>query len=325
LADSTSQPPLRKVIAAFAAVYLVWGSTYLAIRFAIETIPPLLMAGVRFLVAGTLLYGWARLRGAERPGREHWIAAAMIGALLLLGGNGAVTYSEQLIPSGIAALLVAVVPLWMVLIDWLRPGGPRPTVQIGFGLLLGLAGIALLVGPDSFMGGERINLLGAAIVLAGSASWAAGSILSRHVRVPPRPLLATGMQMLCGGVLLSLAGLVAGETSRLDFAAMSAKSLLALLYLILVGAIVGYSAYIWLLRVSTPAKVSTYAYVNPVVAVLLGWLFAAEELSLRVAAAAAVIVAGVALITLSRQPRVAGPGPAAGAARPRHDGGNDST
>jgi drug/metabolite transporter (DMT)-like permease len=303
----------------------VWGSTYLAIRFAIETIPPFLMAGTRFLVAGTLLYGWARLRGAERPGREHWIAAAMIGALLLLGGNGAVTYSEQLIPSGIAALLVAVVPLWMVLIDWLRPGGPRPTAQIGFGLLLGLAGIAVLVGPESFMGGQRINVMGAGIVLVGSACWAAGSILSRHVQVPARPLLATGMQMLCGGLLLTVAGLLTDETSRLELAGVSVKSLLALLYLILIGAIVGYSAYIWLLRVSTPAKVSTYAYVNPVVAVLLGWLLAGEELSLRVAAASAVIVAGVALITLSRQPRVAGPGPAAGAARLRNGGGNDST
>jgi drug/metabolite transporter (DMT)-like permease len=307
------------VIAAFAAVYLVWGSTYLGIRFAIETIPPLLMAGVRFLTAGTLLYGWARLRGGEKPRPEHWRSAAMIGALLLLGGNGAVTYSEQLIPSGIAALLVAVVPLWMVLIDWLRPGGARPTVQIGIGLLLGLAGIALLVGPESLMGGDRINLLGAGIVLVGSMSWAAGSILSRHVSVPSRPLLATGIQMLCGGGLLIVAGLAMGEASRLELAAVSTKSIVALLYLILIGALVGYSAYIWLLRASTPARVSTYAYVNPVVAVLLGWLLAGEELSLRVAAAAAVIVGGVALITLSRQPRVAGPGPAAGSVRPQNE------
>lgn len=306
-------PPTRHLVAAFAAVYLVWGSTYLAIRFAIETIPPFLMAGVRFTIAGNLLYAWARLRGAPRPEPGHWRAAAMIGALLLLGGNGAVTWSEQLIPSGIAALLVACVPCWMVLIDWLRPGGPAPTVQIGLGLLLGLVGIAVLVGPESFMGGERINLLGAGVVVFGSISWATGSILSRHVTVPSRPLLATGMQMQWGGALLLAAGLVSGEASRVDFAAISLKSLLALTYLIVIGALVGYSAYIWLLRATTPARAATYAYVNPVVAVLLGWMLADEPLSWRVAAAAAVIVAGVALITLSRQPRAAPPAVAAAA------------
>ncbi|HUF70623.1 MAG TPA: drug/metabolite exporter YedA [Longimicrobiales bacterium] len=299
-ANAADTPPIRLVIAAFAAVYIVWGSTYLAIRFAIETLPPLLMAGVRFLVAGSFLYGWARWRGAGKPRLEHWRAAAVIGALLLLGGNGAVTWAEQFIPSGIAALLIAVVPCWMVLIDWVRPGGPPPTAQIVAGLVLGLVGVAILIGPESLMGGDRINLTGAAVVLGGSMSWAAGSILSRHVKVPSRPLLATGIQMLCGGALLILAGLVSGEAAKIDASAISAKSVLALIYLILIGAIVGYSAYIWLLRVSTPARVSTYAYVNPVVAVLLGWLFAGETVSPRVIAAAAVIVAGVALITLSR-------------------------
>jgi drug/metabolite transporter (DMT)-like permease len=233
----------------------------------------------------------------------HWRSAAIVGALLLLGGNGAVTWAEQFIPSGIAALLIAVVPCWMVLIDWVRPGGPPPTVQIAAGLVLGLVGVALLIGPESLMGGDRIDVTGAAVVLGGSMSWAAGSILSRHVKVPSRPLLATGIQMLCGGALLILAGLLGGEAARIDASAISAKSVLALIYLILIGAIVGYSAYIWLLRVSTPARVSTYAYVNPVVAVLLGWLFAGETVSPRVIAAAAVIVAGVALITLSRVDR----------------------
>jgi drug/metabolite transporter (DMT)-like permease len=302
-ANGADAPPLKQVIAAFAAVYIVWGSTYLAIRFAIETLPPLLMAGVRFVIAGSFLYGWARWRGAGKPRLEHWRSAAVIGALLLLGGNGAVTWAEQFIPSGIAALLIAVVPCWMVLIDWVRPGGPPPTVQIAAGLVLGLVGVALLIGPESLMGGDRIDVTGAAVVLGGSMSWAAGSILSRHVKVPSRPLLATGIQMLCGGALLILAGLLSGEAARIDASAISAKSVLALIYLILIGAIVGYSAYIWLLRVSTPARVSTYAYVNPVVAVLLGWLFAGETVSPRVIAAAAVIVAGVALITLSRVDR----------------------
>jgi drug/metabolite transporter (DMT)-like permease len=301
--NGADTPPLRLVIAAFAAVYIVWGSTYLAIRFAIETLPPLLMAGVRFVVAGSFLYGWARWRGAGKPQLVHWRSAAIVGALLLLGGNGAVTWAEQFIPSGIAALLIAVVPCWMVLIDWVRPGGPPPTAQIAAGLVLGLVGVGLLIGPESLMGGDRINVTGAAVVLGGSMSWAAGSILSRHVQVPSRPLLATGIQMLCGGALLILAGLLSGEAAKIDASAISAKSVLALIYLILIGAIVGYSAYIWLLRVSTPARASTYAYVNPVVAVLLGWLFAGETVSPRVIAAAAVIVAGVALITLSRVDR----------------------
>jgi drug/metabolite transporter (DMT)-like permease len=263
------------------------------------------MAGTRFVTAGSLLYGWARWRGAPRPTPEYWRSAALIGGLLLLGGNGAVTWSEQHVPSGIVALLVAVVPCWMVLVDWLRPGGVRPTLQIGVGLLLGLAGIAILVGPESFMGGDRIDLVGGLVVLGGALSWACGSILSRHVRIPPRPLLATAMQMLCGGLLLLVAGSVSGEIARVDTAGISVKSVLAVAYLVLVGAIVGYSTYIWLLRVSTPARASTYAYVNPVVAVVLGWLLANEPLSWRVAAAATVIIAGVALITLSRQPRTA--------------------
>jgi len=300
------------VIAAFAAVYLIWGSTYLAIRFAIETLPPFLMAGTRFIIAGGLLYVWARWRGAERPEAKHWQSAAIIGALLLMGGNGAVVWAEQRIPSGIAALLVAIVPCWMVLVDWIRPGGTTPTGQIVAGLLLGLGGIALLVGPESLMGGGRVDAVGTVALLFGSLCWAAGSIYSRHAAVPRGPVVATGMQMLCGGVILTFAGFMTGEASRVHVDAISLKSVLALVYLILVGAIVGYTAYVWLLRASTPAKVSTYAYVNPVVAVFLGWLFAGEPLSVRIFVAAGVIVAGVALITLSRQPRaITGPGPSA--------------
>lgn len=311
-------PSRRKVLAAFAAIYIIWGSTYLAIRFAIETLPPFLMAGVRFTIAGSLLYAWARARGAAKPDAAHWKAAAIIGALLLMGGNGAVTWAEQRIPSGIAALLIAIVPCWLVLIDWLRPGGPRPTARIVVGLLLGLSGIAVLVGPETLMGGERIDPVGAAVVVLGGLSWAGGSIYSRYARIPREPLLSTGIQMLCGGALLILAGLLTGEVARVDPGAVSAKSVLALAYLILVGAIVGYSAYIWLMRVTTPARAGTYAYVNPVVAVLLGWLFADEALSWRVAAAAGVIVGGVALITINRRPRPTGsripvtPGPDAG-------------
>ncbi|HEU4620208.1 MAG TPA: drug/metabolite exporter YedA [Gammaproteobacteria bacterium] len=289
-----------KVLLAFAAVYLIWGSTYLGIRFAIETLPPFLMAGVRFLVAGALLYAWSRLLGgAPRPTRRQWGATAVVGLLLLLGGNGLVVWSETRVASGVAALLVGIVPCWMVLLEWLRPSGTRPARQTVLGLFLGLAGLFWLIGPDSIMGGGRADLLGASAVLVGSFLWAAGSIYSRHAPMPSAPFLSTAMQMLAASAALLLVSAGLGEPLHLHPGAFSARSLLALLYLVLFGSIVAFSAYIWLLRESTPARVSTYAYVNPVVAVLLGWALAGEALTPRMIVAAVVIVSGVVLITLA--------------------------
>lgn len=292
------------VIAAFAAVYIIWGSTYLAIFYAIETLPPLLMAAARFLVAGAILYAWAG-RSVRMPTRAEWKAAAVIGALLLLGGNGAVVWAEQLIPSGVAALLVSITPCWMVLLEWLWNRGERPGVRTALGLVLGFGGLVLLIGPSALAGSGAIHPLGALVVLVGSLCWATGSIYSRRAPRPPGALLFTGMQMLCGGTLLLIAGSIGGEFADFHPAAVSTRSLLALLYLIVFGAIIAYSAYVWLLRVVSPARVSTYAYVNPVVAVLLGWALAGEPLSPRMAVAAAIIVAGVALITVDQQSRVA--------------------
>ena len=289
-----------KLFTAFAAVYLVWGSTYLAIRFAIETLPPFLMAGVRFVIAGALLYGVARVRGAARPTAAHWKAAALVGGLLLLGGNGAVVWAQQTVPSGVASLLVAIVPCWMVLIEWLRPRGNAPTVPILLGLALGMTGLVLLIGPESLIGGGRVELVGALVLAFGSLSWASGSVLSQHIRLPDDAFLTTAMEMLAGGALLLVASVVAGEPSSFDPGDVTTRSLLALLYLILVGSLVGYTAYIFLLRSTTPAKAGTYAYVNPVVAVVLGWGLAGEELTLRMLMAAAVIIGGVALISLGR-------------------------
>lgn len=308
-----------KLIAAFAAVYIIWGSTYLAIRFAIETMPPFLMAGVRFLIAGGLILSWTRLRSGERPAPVHWRSALIIGTLLLMGGNGAVVWAEQSVPSGVAALLVAITPCWIVLIDWLRPRGTKPTLQVLAGLVLGLAGVALLIGPDSLLGAGRIDPLGTTVLMIGSLCWSSGSIYSRHAPVPETPLLATGMQMVCGGAVLTVVALLAGEASRVDLAAVSVRSVLALLYLIVFGAIIGYTAYIWLLRATTPARVATYAYVNPVVAVLLGWLFAGEALTRRMLFASVVIVGGVALITWKRQPRAVVCEPATSPGIPRGD------
>jgi len=298
-----------RLLLAFAAVYLVWGSTYLAIRIAIATIPPLLMAGTRFLLAGVLLYGLSRLRGAPRPTRRNWRGAAIVGALLLLGGNGGVVLGERTVPSGVAALLVATVPVWMVLLDWLWRGAPRPGGRMFVGLLLGLAGIGLLVDPGA-LGGAAIDPTGAAILLVGSLSWAVGSVYSRSAELPRHAMLSTGMEMLCGGGALVLAGAVRGELPSLHLSTISSASLLGLLYLVGFGSLVGFTAYSWLLEHAPAPRVSTYAYVNPIVAVALGWALLGEALTPRMLAAAAVIVAAVVLITTAGRRRT-------GAARER--------
>jgi drug/metabolite transporter (DMT)-like permease len=296
---STLSPPRVAVLVAFAIVYVIWGSTYLAILFAIETVPPFLMAATRFLLAGSLLYAWSRtMGGAAPPSRAQWRVTAIVGVLLLFGGNGLVTWSEQRVPSGMAALLVGTVPCFMVLLDWLRPGGVRPTGRVAAGLVLGLLGLVWLVGPDSVMGGGRADLVGAAALVLASFSWAVGSIYSRQAAMPASPFLSTAMQMLAASVALGVLSVALGEPWRFDPAALSLRSALGFAYLVVFGSIVAFSAYIWLLRVSTPARVSTYAYVNPVVAVLLGAAFANEALTTRMLVAAAVIVSGVALITL---------------------------
>jgi drug/metabolite transporter (DMT)-like permease len=310
-------PSPVKLLLAFAAVYVVWGSTYLAILFAIETLPPFLMAGVRFVVAGGLLYAWVwATGGGARPTREQWVATAIVGVLLLLCGNGLVVWSETRVASGVTALLVGTVPCWMVLLDWLRRGGTRPSAQVVVGLTLGLGGLVWLIGPDALMGGGRPDLFGAAAVVLASFAWAAGSIYSRQANMPSSPFLSTAMQMLAGGVALLALGLMLGEPWRFTPASFSLRSIAALAYLIVFGSIVAFTAYVWLLRVSTPARVSTYAYVNPVVAVLLGWALANEALTMRMAIAASIIVSGVALITMAPKPAAALAAPAEACAAP---------
>jgi drug/metabolite transporter (DMT)-like permease len=294
-----------RLLASFLAVYLIWGSTYLAIRFAIETLPPLLMAGARFLLAGTIMFTWAWLSGA-RPSRAHWIAGAIMGILLLAGGNGLVVWAEQSLPSSLTALLISMTPLWMALIDWLRPGGVRPSLPVAAGLALGFAGIVLLVAPwERGAGASALNLGGIALVLIASCSWAAGSLYGRGAKLPASPVLGTGIEMLAGGGVLLAAALLAGEAGQLHLDHVSARSGLAFVYLIIFGSIVAFTAYVWLLKHTTIARASTYAYVNPVVAVFLGWAFAGEQLTGRTWLAAAVIVAAVVIITTFRGRAVA--------------------
>ncbi|HEX4499012.1 MAG TPA: EamA family transporter [Thermoanaerobaculia bacterium] len=285
---------MLQVAVALGAVYLIWGSTYLAIRFAIETIPPFLMAAARYLTAGTLLYAWSRLRGAPRPRPAYWLPALALGALLLLVGNGGVVWAEQRASSGLVALLILTEPLWIVLLVWLRDRRQRPGGRVIAGMLLGFIGLALLVRPS---GSGGISPLAVAAVLFASLSWAYGSLYSQRAKLPESPLLSTAMQMLCGGGLLLLAGLATGETAGFAVSQVSTRSLLALAYLVVFGAIIAFTAYVWLLKAAPPVLVSTYAYVNPVVAVFLGWAVADEPITRSTLVAAAVIVVGVVLIS----------------------------
>lgn len=302
-----SEPRLEassaRVALAFLAVYLIWGSTYLAIRYAIETLPGLLMAGARYLVAGAVVYAWGLRRSRERPSPSAWREAALLGALFFLGGNGAVVWAEARVPSGLTSLIIATMPLWVVLLDWLRPAGSRPSAVVMIGLALGFSGLLLLVPLGRLGAPGTIDPLGALVLVLGALSWALGSVYSRHAALPRSLLLAAGMEMIVGGAWLVLAGLATGEASALHLEAISLRSLLAFAYLVVFGSIVAFNAFTYLLEYATPAHVSTYAYVNPVVAVLLGWLLAGEPLSARTLAGAAVIVSAVAVVTAAPVPK----------------------
>jgi drug/metabolite transporter (DMT)-like permease len=287
-----------RLVAAFVAVYFVWGSTYLAIRVVLETLPPFLAAAARFLAAGGALYLYARLRGASRPTAASWRWAALIGGLMLLMGNGAVMWAEQRIPSGPAALIVATEPLLIVLLQ-----GVLPTGALLVGLVLGVSGVAILVGPGILGGGQPLDPVATLVVVIGSASWAAGSLLGRRAVVPGNGLLGAGMQMLCGAAFLGIVGVIHGDVAHVHVEAISLRSLVALAYLVGFGSIVAFTAYGYLLRNASPSLVSTYAFVNPVVAVALGSLLGHEPLNGRVMVASLVIVSAVVLITLTQNRR----------------------
>jgi drug/metabolite transporter (DMT)-like permease len=298
-------PPSRaKVIGAYLIVYVIWGSTYLALRYMVASLPPFAGAAMRYLVAGGSLYAFARFRGHAAPTRRQWRNAAIIGGLLLLGGNGAVTWAETRVASGVAALLVASEPLWVVILDWLRRGGQRPTGRMAVGLVIGFVGVAVLVGLPGQDG--DVDMLGAALVVMGAMSWAAGSlyagILSAE-ELPKSPLIGSAAQMLVGCALLGVTSVVAGEPWRFELAHVNAASVIALAYLIVFGSLVAFNAYVWLTRNQPPQRVATYAFVNPIVAVFLGWIIAGEPLGVKTLVATAIISGAVALIvTGSKKP-----------------------
>jgi drug/metabolite transporter (DMT)-like permease len=288
--------------AALIAVYIVWGSTYLAIRFAIETIPPFLSAGIRFLVAGVILFTWRRLSGDPAPKKVEWRSASIVGILLLLGGNGGLVWAEQHISSGIASVFIATTPLWMVLIDSLRPGGRRANWLTWVGVLVGLLGIFLLANPwqTHTASSPPLDPIGIVVLMIAAFSWSIGSLYSRNATLPDSPLLGTGMEMLVGSAGLFAFATLVGEWKQFDLAAISLRSVSGLTYLIIFGSGIGFVAYTWLLRNAPTSIVSTYAYVNPVVAILLGSIIANEPLEQIEIISAAIIIAGVILITTSK-------------------------
>lgn len=288
-----------KIAIAFFSVYVFWGMTYLAMRVAVKEIPPYLMAGSRFVLAGVILLVWARRRGDPAPTARQWRAAAVVGAFLLLGGNASVAWAEQRVPSGLAALLIGVMPIWMVGLEWLRRGS-RPRKQVVVGLLLGAVGVGLLVLPQG--SGNGMDLLGAAVLILAAASWAWGSVISKSSPLPQSPFLATSLEMIAGGVLCLLVAGLSGEYRGFSLSEVSTRAALAWLYLVVFGSLVAFTAYIWLLGVTSIAKVGTYAYVNPIVAVLLGWAVLGEPVSVRTVVAAAVILLGVALVNVDWGP-----------------------
>src|SRR5881392_1086535 len=293
------------IIVAFGALYLIWGSTYLGIRFAIETIPPFLMAGTRFLIARVIMYAIAWSQGIGKSTWRNWRTSLIIGACLLLGGNGGVTMSEKYIDSGLAAVIVAIVPIYIVVLGWASGMAPRPTPIVWLGLVGGFVGVGILLGPSLRFSSNDPHgpAIGMSILLVSTFLWSAGSLYSRVAKHAASPFLTAAQQMMCGGMLLLLAGALTGELRRFHPGSVSILSLASFAYLIIIGAVVGYTAYIWLLRHCDPAKVATYAYVNPIVAVLLGAAFAGETLSVRILIAAGLIIGSVALVITAQQLR----------------------
>lgn len=296
---------LVKLVLAFSAVYLIWGSTYLAIQIAIKTLPPLLMAGFRFLIAGGVLYAIAR-RNAPAPTASQWRKAAIVGGLLLLGGNGLVCFGQQHVPSGLAALLVSSLPLWMAMLNRQFFGGPKPAIRTVLSIATGLVGVSLLLGGSSLFASPD-KFVYALAILAAPISWACGSLLSRQGGLPTSPWLSTAMQMLCGGVMLFTVALVIGEPSRIAPHDISVNSVLALAYLIVFGSLIAFTAFVWLLQNTEPDRVATYAFVNPLVAVLLGWMLAGEELVPAQMLGMLLVIGAVAVTVLAspkRQPEL---------------------
>lgn len=301
---AAQNPPSRGLIClALITVYLVWGSTYLGIRFAIESMPAFLMAGCRFVTAGLIMVAVAWFRGARWPLVAVWRDAFVVGGCLILGGNGAVTFAERYVPSGETALLVGCVPIFMTLFAWFAGITRRPGTMIFFAMALGLAGVGVLAraGTSASQASPADHLLGVVVILFGCIIWSVGSLYARGAQRADSAILNIGLQMFAGGVLLFAASLFSGEPSSLNLGTITQRSFLAWVYLVTIGAVIGYSAYAWLVQVASPSLVGTYAFVNPAVAVFLGSILGAEPINTTTIMGAGGIVAAVAIIVLSRR------------------------
>jgi drug/metabolite transporter (DMT)-like permease len=295
MSSPKAAPRRGQLLLAFFLLYVIWGSTYLAIRYAIETLPPFLMAGLRFTLAGTLMYALMRWRGAPNPPLSQWWRLGLIGVFLFLGGNGFVVWAEQYITSGLAALLVSMLPLWLILLDWMWAGGPRPGPLALTGIAFGALGTFILVDPARVTASD-VYLPGAGMVILASLLWAIGSIYSKKIKQPSSVFMSAACQMIGGGVVILIVAAMLGEFKDLHVEEVSLVSLGSFFYLMILGSMVAISAYIWLLQNASAASVSTYAFVNPAVAVLLGWLIADEQLNARILTGAGVILVGVILV-----------------------------
>ena len=303
ITEKTGSPGL--VFAAFACIYFIWGSTYLAIRFAMITMPPFLMAGFRFLIAGFILFVWSFYRNKCLPDRVDWKSSSISGILMVVGGNGIVVWTQQFVPSGFAAVMVATMPIWIVIMNWMSFDRNRPDNRTFVGIAIGLGGVALISGIDkNILISTDLSyssvVLGAIMLSFASGSWSLGSLISRHSKSTLPVLYFISLQMLVGGTVLTAIGLLYGELSLFSFRAISALSIVSFVYLVTFGSIVAYAAYVWLLKVSTPSKVGTYAFFNPLVAVILGWLFANEPINMQIILGAGAILSSVLMINQSK-------------------------
>ncbi len=291
-----SQQPQIKLIAAFAAIYFIWGSTYLAIKYALEAIPPFIMMGTRSLGAGLILYLWSRARGDEKVKRENIIPIVIIGILFFLVGHGLLAWGQQRIASGSAALLVASEPLWIAVVEAFLIRDDRATSRTIIGLVCGFLGISILLAPGQNLGAHDMDFLSAFAILLGTLSWAIGAVYSRVAKLPKAPALAAGLELVVGGFLLVTSGLLMGEGSRLQLEALPIRSVLGLMYLIVFGSVVAFTSYVWLLSLTSATRVATHTYVNPVIAVFLGWAIAGEPMSWQTFVATIIIVISVYLV-----------------------------
>jgi drug/metabolite transporter (DMT)-like permease len=299
--ESTTEPTTRpnrwKILLAFAIIYLVWGSTFLAIRIGVREVPPFLLAGMRFFAAGIVLYAWMRVKGTPSPTRREWAAASFLAVLIFVLDYGLLFWAERRVPSGIAAVMMATIPVFMALAEILFLRTQKLTLRLGFALLVGIGGVAVLVSHSAGHGEGTIDTSGAIALLVSAISWSLASILTRKLPLPASKVMSSGSQMLAGGILLTLTAAMLGEFKGFRVSAVSASAWLALAYLIVAGSIVGFTAYVWLIHHESPTKVGTYAYVNPVVAVLLGYFLGGEALGARTVLGTLLVLVSVVVIT----------------------------